>query len=99
MDRRRLIASGALGAAAATATLAAPHVANAQARVCRRIGEMTDGAFQIRPFAPGELVPALQVMDAVAQNSVECGYTAPYYYIGKDPSLVFGSCLPFGLNG
>jgi TRAP-type mannitol/chloroaromatic compound transport system substrate-binding protein len=44
------------------------------------------------------VVPALQVMDAAAQNSVEIGWTAPYYYTGKDPSLVFGSCLPFGLN-
>lgn len=66
--------------------------------ICRRVGEITEGAFQIQPFAPGEIVPALQVLDAVGQGSVEIGYTAPYYYTGKDPSLAFGSVLPFGLN-
>src|SRR3546814_8150810 len=25
-------------------------------------------------------------------------YTAPYYYIGKDPAFAFGTALPFGLN-
>ena len=30
------------------------------------VGEMSDGKFQIRPFAAGEIVPALQVADAVA---------------------------------
>jgi TRAP-type mannitol/chloroaromatic compound transport system substrate-binding protein len=25
-------------------------------------------------------------------------HTAPYYYVGKDPSFAFGTCVPFGLN-
>src|SRR5581483_7673015 len=33
--------------------------------ISRRVGEMTDGKFQIRVFAAGEIVPALQVLDAV----------------------------------
>ncbi len=33
--------------------------------VARRVGEITDGKFQIRVFAAGEIVPALQVLDAV----------------------------------
>ena len=35
-----------------------------QEHICRRVGEITEGAFQIQPFAPGEIVPALQVLDA-----------------------------------
>lgn len=66
--------------------------------VARRVSEMTDGAFQIQVFSPGEVAPALQVLDVVAQGSVECGYTAAYYYLDKDPSLAFATCLPFGLN-
>ena len=40
----------------------------------------------------------LQVMDAVGNGNVECGYTSGYYYLGKDPSLALVTCLPFGLS-
>ena len=63
-----------------------------------RIGEMSDGRFEIKPYAAGELVPGLQVLDAVQNGSVECGHTASYYYIGKNPALALGTTLPFGLN-
>ena len=64
----------------------------------RRVAEATDGKFQIRLFAGGEIVPGLQVLDAVQNGTVECGHTAPYYYIGKDPGFAFATALPFGLN-
>ena len=67
-------------------------------QICRRVGELTGGAFQIRAFAAGEIVPALQIFEAVGQGTVECGYTADYYYIGRDPSLGFGTVMPFGMN-
>ena len=66
--------------------------------ICKRVGELTDGKFQIQPFAAGEIVGGLQVLDAVQNNTVECGHTALYYYFGKDDSFVFGSALPFGMN-
>src|SRR5258705_12333186 len=66
--------------------------------IARRVAELTDGRFQIRIFADGEIVPGLQVLDAVQNGTVECGHTAPYYYIGKDPAFAFGTALPFGLN-
>ena len=69
-----------------------------QEMISRRVAELTGGAFQIKPFAAGELVPALQVLDAVGGGTVECGYTAAYYYIGKDPTLGFGTEMPFGMN-
>jgi TRAP-type mannitol/chloroaromatic compound transport system substrate-binding protein len=64
----------------------------------RRVSEATGGKFQIRLFAGGEIVPGLQVLDAVQNGTVECGHTAPYYYIGKDPGFAFATALPFGLN-
>ena len=64
----------------------------------KRVSESTDGRFQIRVFAAGEIVPGLQVLDAVQNGTVECGHTAPYYYIGKDPAFAFATALPFGLN-
>ncbi|MBI3041961.1 MAG: TRAP transporter substrate-binding protein DctP [Betaproteobacteria bacterium] len=66
--------------------------------ISRRVAEITDNRFQIRVFAAGEIVPGLQVLDAVQNGTVECGHTAPYYYIGKDPAFAFATALPFGLN-
>jgi TRAP-type mannitol/chloroaromatic compound transport system substrate-binding protein len=66
--------------------------------LAKRVGEMTDGKFQIKTFAAGEIVPALQVLDAVQAGTVECGHTAPYYYFGKDPAFAYGTALCFGMN-
>jgi TRAP-type mannitol/chloroaromatic compound transport system substrate-binding protein len=66
--------------------------------IARRVKEMTNGRFTIQTFAAGEIVPGLQVMDAVQQGTVECGHTSSYYYIGKDPALAFATAVPFGLN-
>src|ERR1700704_3133542 len=62
------------------------------------VGEATDNKFQIQTFAAGEIVPGLQVLDAVQNGTVEMGHTASYYYFGKDPAFTFGTALPFGLN-
>ncbi|MBT9314297.1 TRAP transporter substrate-binding protein [Leptothoe spongobia] len=66
--------------------------------VCDRIAAMTDGRFTIEPYAGGEIVPGLQVLDAVQDGTVECGHSAAYYYVGKSPALAFGTAVPFGLN-
>src|SRR5512139_2190794 len=66
--------------------------------IAKRIAEITDNKFQIRVFAAGEVVPPLQVLDAVQSGTIECGHTAPYYYTGKDPAFAFGTNVPFGLN-
>ena len=62
------------------------------------IGEATDNKFQVRIFASGEIVPGLQVLDAVQNGTVEMGHSAGTYYIGKDPTLAFDTTLPFGMN-
>jgi TRAP-type mannitol/chloroaromatic compound transport system substrate-binding protein len=49
------------------------------------VAEATDNKFQIRTFAAGEIVPALQVLDAV-QNGT------------KDPTFALATVVPFGLN-
>jgi TRAP-type mannitol/chloroaromatic compound transport system substrate-binding protein len=66
--------------------------------VSRRVAELTGNKFQIKVFGPGEIVPALQVLDAVQNATVECGQSASYFYIGKNPAFGFGTALPFGLN-
>ena len=62
------------------------------------VSDATDGKFQIRVFAAGEIVPGLQVLDAVQDGTVECGHTACYYYVVKDPTFAFDASVAFGLN-
>ncbi|MBI1244164.1 MAG: ABC transporter substrate-binding protein [Alphaproteobacteria bacterium] len=66
--------------------------------LAKRVAEASGGKFEIRVFAGGEIVPGLQVLDAVQAGTVECGHTASYYYVGKDPTFAFDTAVPFGLN-
>lgn len=63
-----------------------------------RVGAMTGGRFSITPRAGGELVPALEVLNAVESGGAPIGHTASYYYTGRSPVMGFGTALPFGLN-
>ncbi len=66
--------------------------------IAKRVAEATDGKFQIRIHAAGEIVPGLQVLDAVQKGTVQCGHTCGYYYVGKDPTFAFDTAIPFGPN-
>ena len=66
--------------------------------LAKLVNEMSDGKFTIEPFAAGEIVPGLQVLDAVANGTVECGHSYGGYYIGKNPALIFDGSLPFGMT-
>jgi TRAP-type mannitol/chloroaromatic compound transport system substrate-binding protein len=66
--------------------------------LAKAVAQATDNKFQIQVFAGGEIVPGLQVLDAVQNGTVEMGHTASYYYFGKDPTFTFGTSLPFGPN-
>jgi len=66
--------------------------------VANAVREMTDGKFDIRVYAGGEIVPGLKVVDAVQQGTVEAGHTAAYYYIGKHPAFAFATAVPFGFT-
>ncbi|MBK6744147.1 MAG: TRAP transporter substrate-binding protein DctP [Hydrogenophilales bacterium] len=64
----------------------------------QRVAKITGGKFQIKVHAGGEIVPGLQVMDAVQQGTVECGHSASYYYVGKNMAFAFDCTVPFGLT-
>ena len=57
----------------------------------KSVSEATDGKFQIQVFAGGEIVPALQALDAVQNGTVEMGHSAQYYYYRQRSDL--GSVL------
>ncbi len=63
-----------------------------------RVRDLTDGKFNIRVFAAGEIVPGTEVLGAVQNGTVEIGHTASYYYFGKDPTFAFDTAVPFGLT-
>lgn len=63
-----------------------------------RVNQLSNGRFQITIFAAGELVPGLEVLDAVQQGTVQAGHTNSYYYRGKNEALAFDTAVPFGLN-
>lgn len=67
-------------------------------QVSQQVSAATGGRFQIQVFAANELVPPFGVLDAVREATVECGHSASYYYIGKDPTFAFDCAMPFGLN-
>ena len=62
------------------------------------VSELTDGNFQIQVYGAGELVPGLQVLDAVGAGTVEAGHTGVYYSIGKSPAFAIPTAIPFGMN-
>ena len=124
MDRRSFIkkaGTAGIGAAAATAALAAPAIAQSNPKVSWRlassfpksladtiyggattlskyVSEATDGNFKIDVFAAGEIVPALEVANAVSAGTIEAAHTVCYYFWGKDPTWALASAVPFALN-
>ncbi|MDS4029367.1 MAG: TRAP transporter substrate-binding protein [Candidatus Contendobacter sp.] len=66
--------------------------------LAKRIAELTEGRFEIRVFAGGEIVPPFGVLDAVQQNTVECCHTCGYYFHGKNKAFSIDTAIPFGLN-
>jgi TRAP-type mannitol/chloroaromatic compound transport system substrate-binding protein len=66
--------------------------------IVKYVAEATDNQFQIQSFAAGEIVPALQALDAASNGTVEACNTAVYFYFGKDPTFALFCAIPFGLN-
>lgn len=66
--------------------------------LAEQINLLSRGRIKVKVYGAGELVPALQVFDAVSSGSVQMGHGASYYWKGKLPAASFFSAVPFGLN-
>jgi TRAP-type mannitol/chloroaromatic compound transport system substrate-binding protein len=64
----------------------------------RRIGQLTEGRFEVRSHAAGEIVPPLQVFDAVQNGTIEMAHVLSSFFFGKNPAIAFDAGVPFGLN-
>jgi len=67
-------------------------------RVAERIRTLSGGRLEIVVSAAGEVVPAFEVLDAVAGGVAEMGHTASFFWQGKEPAAVFYTTVPFGLT-
>ena len=64
----------------------------------QRVEAMSGGRMRIRVHGAGELVPALEVFDAVSAGTAEMGHSASYYWRGKVAASQFFTAVPFGMN-
>jgi len=67
-------------------------------RISERVAKMSGGRLLIQVSAAGEVVPALEVLDAVGGGVAEMGHTAAFYWQGKEQAAAFFTTVPFGLT-
>ncbi|WP_087463523.1 TRAP transporter substrate-binding protein [Oleiphilus messinensis] len=75
-----------------------PGLGTAPERFAKDVERMSNGRLKIKVFGGGELVPPLEVFDAVSQGTAQAGHGAAYYWKGKVPAAQFFATVPFGLT-
>ena len=75
-----------------------PGLGTAPERFAEMVNEMSGGRLNVKVYGAGELVPALEVFDAVQNGTAEMGHSGAYYWKGKNPATQFFTAVPFGLN-
>lgn len=60
------------------------------------VSELSDGQLTIEKKAPGELVGAFEVFDAVSSGQADMYHSADYYFIGQHPAFAYYTAVPFG---
>jgi TRAP-type mannitol/chloroaromatic compound transport system substrate-binding protein len=62
----------------------------------KKVAEKTGGAFELKLFSAGQIVPPAQSFDAVRGGAFEMMKTFDGYTAGKIPAHAFTSTIPFG---
>jgi TRAP-type mannitol/chloroaromatic compound transport system substrate-binding protein len=75
-----------------------PGMGIAPETMANKIRQMSNGRLDIKVYGAGEIVPALEVFEAVSQGTVQMGHGAAYYWKGKVPIAQFFTAVPFGLT-
>lgn len=75
-----------------------PALGTGASRLAENIGRLSNGRLTIKVFGANELVPPLQVFDAVERGTAEMGHAASYYWKGKVPSSQIFCGVPFGMT-
>jgi TRAP-type mannitol/chloroaromatic compound transport system substrate-binding protein len=61
-------------------------------------GQQSDNTSPQETTGANELVPPLEIFDAVSSGTAEMGHTAAYYWKGKTPASQFFAAVPFGMT-
>ena len=75
-----------------------PGLGSGANNLAKLITEMSAGRIQVKVYGATELVPALEVFDAVSRGPAEMGHGAAYYWKGKTEVAQFFAAVPFGLT-
>ncbi|MEH6604667.1 MAG: TRAP transporter substrate-binding protein, partial [Pseudomonadales bacterium] len=75
-----------------------PGLGAAPERMAKWVKVMSNGRLIIDVYGAGEIVPAMQVFEAVGRGTAEMGHGAGYYWKGKLPASVFFTSVPFGMT-
>ncbi|TVQ38207.1 MAG: TRAP transporter substrate-binding protein [Geminicoccaceae bacterium] len=66
--------------------------------VAEQLAAATDGRIEFRVVEPGEMVPALELSEAVGQGQIQAGYNWLGYDQGRIPASPLFSAVPFGME-
>ena len=77
---------------------ALPVLGDTMPWVAEHLATASDGRIELRPVEPGELVPALEITEAVGSGQVQAGYTWVGYDQGRIPSTPLFGAVPFGME-
>jgi TRAP-type mannitol/chloroaromatic compound transport system substrate-binding protein len=75
-----------------------PGLGTGANNLAKLIEDMSAGRIKIKVYGATELVPALQVFDAVSRGTAEMGHGAAYYWKGKSEAAQFFTSVPFGMT-
>jgi len=75
-----------------------PGLGTGANRLAELIGEMSGGRIRVKVYGAGELVPAFEVFDTVAQGTAEMGHSTAAYWKGKSEAVQFFTAVPFGMT-
>lgn len=67
-------------------------------RLAQRITTASGGALQVSVHSAGEIVPALEVFDAVQSGTAQMAHTASFFWQGRMRASAFYTAVPFGLT-
>ena len=64
----------------------------------KALSDMSDGRLEVKVFAAGELVGALECFDATSTGAADMYHAAEYYWQGKSKGFSFFTAVPMGMT-
>lgn len=75
-----------------------PVIGEMVLHLTNNINRLGGGDLSVKYFDPGQLVEAMEVLDAVSAGKVEAGFGTAGFWMGKIPASPLFSAVPFGPN-